>query len=115
MMPIMASEWPTMYLVPAWIERSQAWSKGLKYSGEARLHGDRAMRALDGGDRVLQRLLRRRAVAAVAEAFERHAVLELLHGRGEDRRGVIDGWIDDAEVVGGIASGNGQNCVGFGI
>ena len=30
MMPIIASEWPTMYLVPAWIDRSQPWSNGLK-------------------------------------------------------------------------------------
>ena len=83
--------------------------------GEAGLHGDRAVRALDGGDGVLERLLRRRAVAAVAEALERHAVLELLHGRREDRRGVIDGRIDDAEVVVGIAAGDGQNGVGSGI
>ena len=83
--------------------------------GEARLHGDRAIRALDRGDRVFQCLLGRRAVAAVAEALERHAVLELLHGRGEDGRGVIDGRIDDAEVVVGIAAGDGQNGVGTGI
>ena len=83
--------------------------------GEAGLHGDRAVRALDGGDRVLQRLLGRRAVAAVAEALERNAILELLHGRGEDGRGVIDGRVDDAEVVGGIAPGDSQNGVGTGI
>jgi hypothetical protein len=73
------------------------------------------VRALDGGDRVLERLLGRRAVAAVAEALERNAILELLHGRGEDGRGVIDGRVDDAEVVGGIAPGDSQNGVGTGI
>src|SRR5262249_17860733 len=50
------------------------------HRAEARLHGDRAMRALDRGDRVLERLLRRCAVAAVAESLERNAVLELRHG-----------------------------------
>src|SRR6185437_4809936 len=75
----------------------------------------RAVRALDRGDCVFQCLLRRRAVATVAEALERHAVLELLHGRREDGRGVIDGRIDDAEVVVGIAAGDGQNSVGTGI
>ena len=83
--------------------------------GEARLDGDGTVRAFDGGDGVFQRLLRRRAVAAVAVALERDAVLELRHGRREDRRRVIDGWIDDAEVVVGIAAGNGQNGVGLGI
>ena len=88
---------------------------GAGHGAEARLHGDRAVRALDGGHGVLQGLLGRRAVASVAEAFEWDSILELLHRRGEDRRGVIDGWIDDAEVVRGIAAGNGQNGVGSGI
>src|SRR5262249_21249508 len=78
-------------------------------------HGDRAMRAFNGGDRLLQRLLCRRAVAAITEAFERHAVLELLHGRGEDGRGVIDGRIDDAEVGVRIAAGDAQYSVWSGI
>src|SRR6185503_4825489 len=49
------------------------------------------------------------------EALERDAVLELLHGRGENGRGVVDGRIDDAEVVVRVAAGHGQNSVGTGI
>ena len=83
--------------------------------GQPRLHGDGTMRALDGGDGVFQRLLRRRAVASIAVSLERDSVLELVHRRREDRRRVIDGRIDDAEVVVGIAAGDGQNGVGSGI
>jgi hypothetical protein len=35
--PSMASEWPAIYLVPAWIETSTPWASGWKKSGVAQV------------------------------------------------------------------------------
>src|SRR5580692_2827454 len=58
------------------------------------------MTALDGGHRLLQREGRRRAQQSVADDVEALAGLAvgfpLRHIRRQDRRGVIDWWIDGA-------------------
>src|SRR5437763_1663990 len=94
--PRIPSEWPTMYLVAA-------FGAGLERSGnggEARRHQHCAIAALDACHRLFQRKGGRGTHYPVADNGEARARVSFgfpfRHIRRQDRRGVINRWIDGA-------------------
>ncbi len=77
---------------------------------------DRAIGAIQRHHRLLQREHRRGAVTPVIDLAGLPVVLgplQRVERRVENGRGVIDRWIDDAEIALGIAAGGRNQCVGL--